>query len=113
VDAETSRPARQTSGHVDTDDALPTVDGYERFLASGLDPAAHLVLVLRTCLRCGLATDAEETRERSEPANRASIGPRWTRWCSVRHELFHTRTPPSKRAIAEIIDDVFLPLVEA
>ncbi|MFZ2056291.1 MAG: hypothetical protein WAV54_02630 [Acidimicrobiales bacterium] len=36
MDAETSRPARQTSGHVDTDDLLPTVDGYERFLASGL-----------------------------------------------------------------------------
>jgi len=29
-----------------------------------------------------------------------------------RHELFHTRTPPSKGAIAEIVDDVFLPLVQ-
>lgn len=30
-----------------------------------------------------------------------------------RHELFHTRTPPSKRAIAEIVDEVFLPLIQA
>jgi AcrR family transcriptional regulator len=29
-----------------------------------------------------------------------------------RNELFHTRTPPSKRAIAEIVNEVFLPLVQ-
>ena len=31
----------------------------------------------------------------------------------LRHELFRTRTPPSKQVIAEIVDDVFLPLVQA
>lgn len=30
----------------------------------------------------------------------------------LRHELFRTRTPPSKDVIAEIVDDVFLPLVQ-
>jgi AcrR family transcriptional regulator len=30
-----------------------------------------------------------------------------------RNELFLTRTPPSERAIAEIVDEVFLPLVKA
>jgi AcrR family transcriptional regulator len=29
----------------------------------------------------------------------------------LRHELFRTRTPPSKQVIAEIVDDVFIPLV--
>lgn len=29
-----------------------------------------------------------------------------------RHELFIRRTPPTKRVIVEIVDDVFLPLVE-
>ena len=28
-----------------------------------------------------------------------------------RNELFLTRTPPSERTVAEIVDDVFLPLV--
>lgn len=28
-----------------------------------------------------------------------------------RHELFRTRNPPSERVIAEIIDEVFLPLM--
>lgn len=30
----------------------------------------------------------------------------------LRHELIHTRAPPSKQVIAEIVDDVFLPLVQ-
>ncbi len=29
-----------------------------------------------------------------------------------RHELFIRRTPPSMRVITEIVDDVFLPLVQ-
>jgi hypothetical protein len=29
-----------------------------------------------------------------------------------RHELFIRRTPPSRRVITEIVDDVFLPLVQ-
>jgi hypothetical protein len=29
-----------------------------------------------------------------------------------RHELFIRRTPPSRRVITEIVDDVFLPVVQ-
>jgi len=59
-----------------------------------------------------MATILKRAEERGEV--RHDISPRV---CTLpidllRHELFHTRTPPSPRVITEIVDEVFLPLVE-
>lgn len=60
-----------------------------------------------------MATILTHAEERGEV--RRGISPRVATLPTdlFRHELFHTRTPPSKRAIAEIVDDVFLPLVNS
>jgi AcrR family transcriptional regulator len=59
-----------------------------------------------------MATILKRAEERGEV--RHGISPRVATLPTdlFRHELLHTRTPPSKRAIAEIVDDVFLPLVQ-
>jgi AcrR family transcriptional regulator len=58
-----------------------------------------------------MATILKRAAERGEA--RHDVSPRVATLPTdlFRHELFRTRTPPSARVIAEIIDEVFLPLV--
>jgi Tetracyclin repressor-like, C-terminal domain len=59
-----------------------------------------------------MATILKHAEERGEV--RQGISPRVTSLPTdlFRHELFIRRTPPSLRVITEIVDDVFLPLVQ-
>jgi len=59
-----------------------------------------------------MATILKHAEERGEV--RQGISPRASSLPTdlFRHELFIRRTPPSRRVITEIVDDVFLPLVQ-
>jgi len=59
-----------------------------------------------------MATILKHAEERGEV--RQGISPRVNSLPTdlFRHELFIWRTPPSRRVITEIVDDVFLPLVQ-
>ncbi len=58
-----------------------------------------------------MTTILKRAAERGEA--RADVSPRIATLPTdlFRNELFVTRTPPTERVIAEIVDEVFLPLV--